>query len=305
MEKRVLSRICVVAVSAVFAVVAAALPAAAQEAQGAGVQETQGAQETPGAQAERGLREMQQPEASPELQTAAAADDPARLWDKANTAYINGDYHTAVEVYNAILDRGLSSTKLYYNLGNAYFKQDDLGKAILCYNRALRLSPGNDDVRYNLEVAETMTKDNIERIPEFFLGSWLRAWRHSMSCTAWSIVSLVLLAAMLALGLLYLLAQRIVLRKAGFYGTLCALLFFVVAVLFAAAERRELLDSDEAVVMVSSAAVKSSPDKASTDLFVLHEGTKARITDRLDGWCEILIADGKKGWIEAKKIEII
>lgn len=227
------------------------------------------------------------------------------LWDEANTAYINANYHKAVEVYESILAQGFASSKLYYNLGNAYFKEGDLGKSILFYNRALRLNPGSEDIRYNLEVALSRTKDNIEAIPEFFAVTWLRALRHTMGCTAWSILSLALLVLMLGLLLLYLLARRISLRKAGFYGTCAALLLCIATTWFAVLERREIRQSDEAIVMVSSSSVKSSPDKASTDLFMLHEGTKVTLADRLDGWCEIVIADGKKGWIEERKIEII
>lgn len=236
---------------------------------------------------------------------ANAAATPDQLWDRANTAYINGDYHAATEVYKEILARGLSSMKLYYNLGNACFKEGELGEAILYYHRALRLAPGNDDIRYNLGVAEARTKDNIEQIPEFFLTEWLRSVRHMMSCTAWSIFSLVALVAALALSLLYLLARRLSLRKGGFYGTLAALLLFVVTTWFAWGERREMLDDTQAVVMALSTAVKSSPDRSATDLFVLHEGTLVEITNRLEGWCEVTIADGKKGWLECRTIERI
>ena len=205
---------------------------------------------------------------------------PDALWDRANTAYLNGDYHAATSIYEEILSRGLSSMKLYYNLGNSCFKEGRLGEAILYYNRALRLAPGNDDIRYNLRVAESRTKDSIEEIPEFFLTGWLRTLRHAMSCTAWSIFSLVALAAALGLFLLYLLARRLSLRKAGFYGTMIAVLLCIATTWCAAGERR-------------------------TDLFVLHEGTRVEITNRLEGWCEITIADGKKGWLESKNIETI
>ena len=230
---------------------------------------------------------------------------PDALWDRANTAYLNGDYHAATSIYEEILSRGLSSMKLYYNLGNSCFKEGRLGEAILYYNRALRLAPGNDDIRYNLRVAESRTKDSIEEIPEFFLTGWLRTLRHAMSCTAWSIFSLVALAAALGLFLLYLLARRLSLRKTGFYGTMIAVLLCIATTWCAAGERREMLDDTQAVVMSLSTAVKSSPDKSATDLFVLHEGTRVEITNRLEGWCEITIADGKKGWLESKNIETI
>lgn len=244
--------------------------------------------------------------------TAAAATDPVSgpvpaeaLWDRANTAYINGDYHAAMELYEELVARGLGSAKLYYNLGNAYFKDGLTGRAILYYHKALRLAPGNDDIRYNLSVAEARAKDRIEAIPDFFLTEWIRAVRRTMSCTAWSVLSLAALVLTLELFLIYLLAQRLSLRKGGFYGTILAGVLFVLTTCFAAGERREMLDDSHAVVMAASTAVKSSPDKSSTDLFVLHEGTLVSITNRLEGWCEITIADGKKGWLEAKTIETI
>lgn len=126
-----------------------------------------------------------------------------------------------------------------------------------------------------------------------------------MGCTAWTILSLLFLTCALGFFLFFLLAQRLSWRKTGFYGTLVAAVLFVTATLFAAAERRGMLDRTSAVVMPASAAVKSSPDNSATDLFLLHEGTVVTITDRLDDWCEIVIDDGKKGWIENRKIEIV
>ncbi|MEG0789081.1 MAG: tetratricopeptide repeat protein [Alistipes sp.] len=246
--------------------------------------------------------------AQPQKQTPATPADGLsndQLWDRGNTAYINADYHEAIDTYNEILNRGVASMKLYYNLANAYFKENNVGKAILFYNRALRLSPGNDDIRYNLEVAQTLTKDNIETIPEFFFVTWMRNLRHTMGCTTWSLISLAALALTLTLFLFYLLAQRLWLRKIGFYGTFIAFMLCIVTTSFAIIERGEILENNEAVIMTASIPVKSSPDNSSTDLFVLHEGTTVVVTARMDNWCEIMIADGKKGWVEKGKIEII
>lgn len=242
---------------------------------------------------------------SEQTASAAYASDPDKLWDQANTAYINNDFPTAISLYETILSSGRQSGKLYYNLANAYFKEQEIGRAILNYNRALRLNPGNEDIRYNLQVAEKMTKDHIDAVPEFFVKTWLSNLRNLLSSTTWAVLSLVFLAAMLGSALFYLLSRRLVRRKIGFYGTATAFLLLVLTLCFAGIDRREAIDRTSAVVLRDAVAVKSSPNQNSTDLFILHEGTKVEISDRLNGWCEITIADGKKGWMECSTFETI
>ena len=251
--------------------------------------------------------------AGPELPVAADEPTPENeapapesvLWDRANTAYLRADYRAAIRTYEELLGRGLVSGKLYYNLGNACFKDDQLGRAILCYRRALQFDPNDEDVRYNLAVAEGRTKDRIEAIPEFFLTGWLRTMRMWLGGTAWTVVSLVLLALTAACVLLYLLAQPLPLRKAGFWGMAAGAVLFAAATCCAAAARRQQLDRREAIVMSSAVSVKSSPDRAATDLFVLHEGTRLSLGDAVNDWREVTLPDGKKGWLESRHIEAI
>ena len=233
------------------------------------------------------------------------ATDHNTLWDSANVAYNEGDYAKATELYESILADNLHSAKLYFNLGNAYYKQDKLGKAILNYNRALRLAPADEDIRHNLEYATEATKDNIEEIPEFFLTTWVKKVRNLMGCDGWTIFSYAMLIVALIGALAYLLAEVLNYRKAGFYTLCIAALLFIVSTIFAYNEREALVNSSEAIIMSSAAPIKSSPDRAATDLFVLHEGTKLTTGESIDGWVEIRIADGRKGWIESSRIEQI
>lgn len=237
--------------------------------------------------------------------TELTTTDAEELWDMANSAYNEGNFEKAAATYEQILSQNLHSAALYYNLANAYFKQGELGKALLNYNRASRIAPGDEDIRHNQEYAEKMTKDSIEKIPEFFLITWLRSVRGAMSCTAWTVLSIVMLATALVMALLYLLAQRMSLRKVGFYTMAVAVLLFVATSIFAISERNQLVGRSEAIVMSTAASVKSSPDRSATELFVLHEGTKVSIGETTDGWAEVRIADGRKGWIEDKRIERI
>lgn len=226
-------------------------------------------------------------------------------WESGNKAYIDGDYNKAIAEYDAILDGGEYSMKLYYNLANAYFKVGSIGKAILYYNKALRIAPSQEDIRHNLAIAEAQTKDRIVAIPEFFINRWLRTLRNTMSCGTWSLLSLLFFGVLLSFTLLFLLASRIRWRKVGFYGALFSLVMFVAVTLFAISSRNDILQHEEAIVMGSAVSIKSSPDRSATDLFVLHEGTKVRIIAEVDEWREIVIADGKKGWVEVKNIEQI
>ncbi len=235
----------------------------------------------------------------------ATAQTSAECWEAGNKAYIEGNYDKAIEEYTAILDGGEYSMKLYYNLANAYFKKGANGKAILYYNKALRIAPSQEDIRHNLALAEAQTKDRITAIPEFFLNRWLRTVRNSMSCMACSVLSLVAFGVLLAFALLFLLASRLRWRKLGFYGALCAFVLFVVMTSFAVSSRNDMLSHNEAIVMGSAISVKSSPDRSATDLFVLHEGTKVKVLSEVDEWVEVVIADGKKGWTESKNIEEI
>ena len=238
-------------------------------------------------------------------ETLPSSNNPDELWQIANTAYNAGNYAQAEECYTRIVEQGLHSAALYYNLANAHFKQDELGKAMLYYNRALRLRPNDEDIRHNLEYAEQSTKDSIEEIPEFFLKTWIKSLRGALSCTAWGILSLLMLVAALVCGLLYLLAQRLSLRKIGFYLMTVTALLFVVTTAFAWSERNMLVERSEAIIMNSAVSIKSSPDRSATELFVLHEGTKVTIGETIDGWAEVRIADGRKGWIEQERIERI
>ena len=116
------------------------------------------------------------------------AATPTQMWEQANAAYNSGDYSSALKLYEAIQTEGLHSAALYYNMANVYFKMDELAESILYYNRALRLAPADEDIRHNLEYAESMTKDSIEKIPEFILTTWVRAVRGAFSSTAWSVL---------------------------------------------------------------------------------------------------------------------
>lgn len=228
------------------------------------------------------------------------------LWNKGVEAYSQGDYELASASWNAIAESGMESVELYYNLGNACFKDGNLARAILWWERARKLDPSDKDVRHNLEFAEAQTQDRIDSVPEFFLRTWLRKASFLMRSNVWAVLSLLLFALALAMLLLFLLGSRAGLRRTGFFTAIAAFLLCLACFGFASVQKQDALRHDSAVVMLPVASVKSAPSEDSaTSLFVLHEGTTVKIVDTVAGYTLVELTDGRQGWISTKAIEII
>ncbi len=224
---------------------------------------------------------------------------------EADSAYVRGQYQQAIALYEDLLEQG-ASADLYYNLGNAYYRTENIPEAVLNYERALLLSPGDRDIRFNLQIARSKTFDKIVPESEMFFITWYRALVNIMSVDGWARTALAALALTIILLLVYLFSERLWLRKAGFFGGVALLLLFVVANIFAWQQKQDLLNRKGAIIFAPAVTVKSTPAANGTDLFILHEGTKVEITDgSMKEWKEIRIADGKEGWIESKHIRVI
>ena len=224
---------------------------------------------------------------------------------EADSAYVRGQYQQAISDYESLLKQG-TSAELYYNLGNAYYRTENIPQAILNYERALLLSPGDRDIRFNLQIARSKTFDKIVPESEMFFITWYRAMVNMMSVDGWARTSLFALGLTIILLLVYLFADRLWLRKAGFFGGVALLTIFGMSNLFAWQQKQDLINRKGAIIFAPSVTVKSTPAANGTDLFVLHEGTKVVIIDgSMKDWKEVRLADGKEGWIESKQIRII
>ena len=224
---------------------------------------------------------------------------------EADSSYIRGQYQQAITQYEALLKQG-ASADLYYNLGNAYYRTENIPEAVLNYERALLLSPGDRDIRFNLQIARSKTFDKIVPESEMFFVTWYRSLVSMMSVDGWARTALISLALTIVLLLVYLFSERIWLRKAGFFGGVALLVLFVGANIFAWQQKKDLLNRKGAIIFAPAVTVKSTPAANGTDLFILHEGTKVVITDgSMKEWKEIRLADGKEGWIESKHIRVI
>lgn len=225
---------------------------------------------------------------------------------KADSAYMNNDYVSAIQYYEDLLKERGEAADVYYNLGNSYYKADNIAKAILNYERALLLRPGDNDIRFNLEMARSKTVDKINPVSEMFFVSWIKSFMNIMGADGWAkwaIISFILLILSL---ILFIFSKRVVFKKIGFSTAILFFILVIVTNIFAFRQKKALTDRIDAIVISPSITVKSTPTEGGTDLFILHEGHKVSIKDNsMKGWKEIILEDGNVGWIPSTAIEII
>lgn len=225
---------------------------------------------------------------------------------QADSAYINNDFATAITLYENILTNEGESADIYYNLGNSYYKMDNIAKAILNYERALLLNPGDGDIRFNLELAQSKTVDKVIPKSEIFFISWINSLINTMSERGWAKVGIITFIMILTSLSLYFFGKKIILKKVGFIVAVILLFICVLANTFASTQKKEILNHGNAIIMAPSVTVKSTPNEGGTDLFILHEGRKVIIKDdTMKEWKEIQLEDGNAGWVSTSVLEII
>lgn len=223
----------------------------------------------------------------------------------ADNEYKKGNYQQAIKDYEELLHRGVSA-EIYYNLGNAYFRSQDVTHAVLNYERALMLSPGNKDIRFNLEFARARTIDKITPEEEMFFVTWYRSLVNFTSVDNWAVTGIIAIVAALVLMLVFLFGPTVMSRKTGFFGSGLFFVVFLSCNLFAYQQKQELVNRTGAIIMSSSVNVKKTPAANSSDNFILHEGTRVDITDKsMKNWRGIRVADGREGWVKTTQLEEI
>ena len=230
---------------------------------------------------------------------------PEQQVSDANRAYYAGHYENAITIYEKVTLAGFASPIVYYNLGNAYFKLGNMPMAILYYEKAHKLAPADSDIEHNIRLANSRIVDKIEPVPVLFYIRWWNNARNILSPDTFAKVSLALFSIFWLLLTFYFLARRRSLRITSFYAAMIFLIAAIFTLVLASDSHHHALNPDEAIVMEPSAGVKSSPDEKSVDLFVIHEGTKVTVIDRIGEWKEVKIANGNSGWIQTQAIREI
>lgn len=237
--------------------------------------------------------------------TLRASDGVDSLMKRGNDYYLQHQYALAQSCYARILDLGYESGDLYYNLGNSFYKQSKFARAILNYERALQLNPADVDIKDNLSLANLHIIDRIEAIPEFFLKRWIKSLRGLFSPDQWAVAALVFFVLALMSIALFYLSRNGTLKRAGFIAGLVMVSISILFLVFMFSRVSNIRSHNSAIIMAPSVNARSSPDEQSTNVFVLHEGTRVMVTDSVKNWKEIRIANGNTAWIQAEALEEI
>lgn len=233
------------------------------------------------------------------------AQDASQNFNLGNEFYQKSEYDSALYYYQQILEQGKVSPALYYNLGNTYYKKGLLGEAILYYEKAALLAPDDPEINQNLEIARARTIDKIDPLPQIFYKHWISDLKNLFSPDTWSIIAVILLWLFFGSLAVYLLARQSGIRKSFFALAVVFLIFFITSAVIAYDRYENLTGGNSAIIFEQSVYVKSSPEEKSTNLFMLHEGTKVEVMDELSNWRKIRIANGSIGWIKENAIAVI
>ncbi len=227
------------------------------------------------------------------------------MWSSGNENYSKGNFEEALSDYMRIAQLGYLSEPLMYNIANCHFKMKRWGKSILYYERALKINPGNRDVQNNLKLAREFTVDKIEELPEFILNTWVRNINYLLSSDGWSYLSILFFSVTILLLLNFRYGPSSGIRKLSFFLSMTSLLTAIIFTIFAWNQKHSYHKRDTGIVMMPVSTVRSSPDASGNTLFILHEGTKIELIDKLGNWRRIELADGRQGWIADGDLEVI
>jgi tetratricopeptide (TPR) repeat protein len=237
------------------------------------------------------------------LSGEAMPQEPAEGFKTGAELYSAGKYQEALDAWLPLYNNGYRTASINYNIGNGYFKLGNVPASILFYERALLLKPADEDIIYNLQIARTMAVDKFAEIPELFFIAWFNFISLSLTSNTWAGLGLFLFVFFLLMLSLYLYSKNYSIKVTSFWLALFLILFSVLSVSFSVRNKSLVFNSDKAIIMVPQVNGKSSPDQSGTDLFLLHEGTKVTVGDKVGDWFEIRLSDGNKGWVPSNSLE--
>ncbi|MCF0179396.1 MAG: tetratricopeptide repeat protein [Bacteroidales bacterium] len=230
---------------------------------------------------------------------------PEDLIARATLAYEQGNYQQTIDDYEMLVSAFGKNADLYYNLGNAYFKNNNFAKAILNYERCLIYEPSHNDASANLELARQNCVDRIDAVQPIIFKVWIENFGNLFSCDTWVNLSIALFLLFSVCAGGYFFMKNVAIRKTGFYLGIVSILLCLICNYFARKQYDRINERIYAIVVSPSVNVKGEPADSGTLLFTVHEGLKVKIHSHLSGWTEIELSDGNVGWIPTATLEVI
>jgi tetratricopeptide (TPR) repeat protein len=236
---------------------------------------------------------------------AIAQESVTGKFNQGVTYFSAGTYNEALKSWTEVYNTGYRSASLCYNIGNAYFKLNNIPQAILFYERAYLLKPADEDINYNLQIARTLIVDRFQEIPDLFFVRWYNFVSLFLSSNLWAKISIISFILSLLFLSLYIYSSKYRQKIIGFWFAVTLFVIAIGSLVFSARNKYLVYDSHKAIITTPMISGKSSPDSSGTDLFVLHEGTKVSVEDAVGEWLEIRLSDGNKGWVPLNSLNII
>jgi tetratricopeptide (TPR) repeat protein len=236
---------------------------------------------------------------------SAFSSNHKELLDTAKNLYSKGNFENAISIYKKINSEGFEAPELYFNLGNCYYKTGKNGYAILNYERALKLSPSDEDIKYNLKLANFKIKDKTDTIPQLFIHEWKDGFVNSLNEKEWSILNISIFGISLLFIVLYFIATTITRKQLMFWLAVTSLILFTITFFTAKTSKKKSYEDSKAIIISPSATGKSAPTEQATDLFTIHDGLKVSVEQTENDWIEIKIPNGNVGWIKTSEVEVI
>ncbi|MBN2890470.1 MAG: tetratricopeptide repeat protein [Bacteroidales bacterium] len=225
-------------------------------------------------------------------------------FEQANIEYADENFEQAINKYESVVEKKYESAELYYNLGNAFFKQNNIPKAIVNYERAYRLSPNDEDIKHNLEHANLFVQDEFTKVPDFILDRIYHGVVHVLGSNTWALISINTFILGLTVFLIFLFSKIVSRRKLAFFFSILLMMFSIITFSFSAESKKQITEPNAAIIMEIS-TIKSSPENDGTDLYILNPGVKVGIKSINNDWYEVKLPNGKIGWIQKNVVEII
>lgn len=224
------------------------------------------------------------------------------LEQKAEKAYADKNYKEAISLYESIAKGGFTSYKLYYNLGNAYYKNNELGKAIYHYEMANKLQPNHKDIKTNLRIANEKTIDKIESKENFFIGALKTGLVNSLSTTGWAWTSILSLTGAFAFAFLFFVVKSIFFKRIGFFLGFISFIACIFSMVFGFMALNSKQELNYAVVLNRESKIHEEPNITSKTKFSLHEGAKVNVLEANPEWTNIKLENGNEGWVKSNEV---